>query len=129
MATAFTEYLTLMNKLNDYLSEQKLIARHDYTAYPQTFSIMPKEDAQMSIFDKEGKPTNEPPVIRFVFGVNQIEIKTQNDVKISEKTLNKIKNACKNVYQTWLQCYFLSLCLRGEEIDFIENIDTVNDMP
>lgn len=102
--TALYMFNKAVSALKNYVSENTPFSVDiDVTSYPVKVTFF-EECRQMTIEDKAAD-CEKTSVLQFVF-YDKMQIKTQEDFRISEEVFNKLKSLAKEVNRLYLNAFF-----------------------
>ena len=105
--TALNLFKKAVSSLKNYVTENTSFSVDiDVTSYPVKVTFF-EESRQMTIEDNSAD-TEKTSVLQFVF-YDKMQIKTQEDFRISEEVLNKLKSLAKEVNRLYLNAFFEKL--------------------
>ncbi len=105
----YAQYKKLSDKLAETLAEEKLLHVFSTDKYPITLTVRQNQapDAQMELYSTtDGSMSSQDAVLRLIFNLDKMQIKTDERLVISEELFNKIKNAGKKMNDAYCRAYF-----------------------
>lgn len=102
---------TYEDKLAKLLAENNLLHTLDHRHHPMTLTITQNQapDAQMEIWaTADGHTSSQDSVLRFIFGLDGMEIQTNSRFMMTDALMGKIKGLAKKIEKAYKDAYFAS---------------------
>lgn len=99
----------LMGKLEGTLIDENLVCSLHTSSYPITLTVSrnASPEAQMELYSvADGDVSSNGAKLRFIFKLNELEIRTDERFVISDAFMSKIKGLAKKIHHAFLEGYF-----------------------
>lgn len=124
-------YNHLADKLGGVLTEHGLVYTFRTNSYPMTLIISPdaSPEAQMAMFDTgNDNATSSDARLIFTFPVDEIGIRVQGRLVMSDALMSKVKGLAKKMHKAYCEGFLACAIERDGGDDLLDDLDDGEDI-